>query len=313
MTGCVTSGCERCRCAACKAYAGSVTARRGPAAVQSSGGAEIDVNCFLEIVDNRRPASASTAADARAVAAAARAAPDASRCCSRARCPSVVQGELERMILVGRAARRATSSTRWRSPPASASRAARCARPSACSRSRAWCAPRRTAACSCADLPVEEATRSSTCARRWTSSSAAACAETIAPAALKELRALVERMEQARQGQGRARLPPAQPRFHDRARRARRQRQADRDLPQADQGAEPVPPRSTWPRLAAAGLGRRAPRRSSRRSPRATPTPPAARCSTTSWRARSARIKNHRRRRAAPRAPAERQHEKAAR
>ena len=62
-----------------------------------------------------------------------------------------------------------------------------------------------------------------------------------------------------RQGQGRAALPPAQPALPRPAGRAGGQRQADRDLPQADQGAEPVPAPQPGRRLADAGLGRRAP------------------------------------------------------
>ncbi len=61
------------------------------------------------------------------------------------------------------------------------------------------------------------------------------------------------------QGQGRAPLPPAQPALPRPPGRARRQRQADRDLSQADQGAEPVPPPQPGRRLADADLGGRAP------------------------------------------------------
>ena len=61
------------------------------------------------------------------------------------------------------------------------------------------------------------------------------------------------------QGQGRAALPPAQPALPRSPGRARRQRQADGDLPEADQGAEPVPPPQPGRRLADADLGRRAP------------------------------------------------------
>ena len=74
-------------------------------------------------------------------------------------------------------------------------------------------------------------------------------AESITPAALKEVRALVEQMEQAVKAKDAHNYHLLNLRFHDRARRAGGQRQADRDLPQADQGAEPVPPPEPGRRL----------------------------------------------------------------
>ena len=106
-------------------------------------------------------------------------------------------------------------------------------------------------------------------------------AETITPAQLKEIRALVDAMEQAVKAKDAHNYHLLNLQLPRPPGRAGRQRQADRDLPQADQGAEPVPAPEPGRRLAAADLGRRAPRRSSRRSPRATPRPPAGRCSIT--------------------------------
>jgi hypothetical protein len=96
-------------------------------------------------------------------------------------------------------------------------------------------------------------------------------------------------MEQAVRADDARRLPPAEPAVPRPAGRVRRQPQAGRDLPQAGQGTRAVPPAQPGRQHGAASVGCRAPRRSSRPSPRATPRRPARRCSTTSWKASSAR------------------------
>ena len=109
------------------------------------------------------------------------------------------------------------------------------------------------------DLPVEEAIEIFDLRAAMDELVGRRLAVSIAPAALKEIRGLVEQMEQAVKAKDAHALPPAQPALPRSPGRARRQRQADRDLPEADQGAEPVPPPQSGRRLADADLGRRAP------------------------------------------------------
>ena len=143
------------------------------------------------------------------------------------------------------------------------------------------------------DLPVEEAIEIFDLRAAMDELVGRRLAESIAAPALKEIRSLVDEMEQAVKAQGRARLPPAQPALPRPAGRAGGQRQADRRLPQADQGAEPVPPPEPGRRRADAGLGQRAPadrqgdrlrRRRSRRH---------ARCSDHVMESKERTIKNH--------------------
>ena len=173
---------------------------------------------------------------------------------------SVVQGELERMILSGelRAGRQAHRDGARR-PPRRLARAAARGLPHA--RGSGPGAHREEPRRLRARPPGRRSrSRSSTCAPRWTSSSAAASPSRSRRRQLKEIRAPGRRRWSRRSRRKDAHaLPPAQPALPRPPGRARRQRQADRDLPQADQGAEPVPPPQPGRRLADADLGQRAP------------------------------------------------------
>ena len=250
------------------------------------------VNCFLEIVDNRRGRASNRHADD----VAATAAPHPTiTLLQTSSLTSVVQSELERMILSGELAPGAKLTEVALAARLGVSRgplreAFRMLEEAGLVRTE------KNRGVFVRDIPIEEAIEIFDLRAAMDELVGRRLAETITPAQLKEVRGLVEQMEQARQGQGRARATTCSTcEFHDRAGRARRQRQADRDLPQADQGAEPVPPPQPGRRLADADLGRRAPRRSSRRSPRATPRPPAGRCSTTCIESKERTIKNHQR------------------
>ena len=204
--------------------------------------AKIEVNCFLQIVDNRhriyrnllrRCACASPRPRRRTPTITLL----QTQLAARASC----SGELERMILAGRAApRRQAQRDGARRPPGRLARPgarglphARGVRPRAPREE-----PRRVRAPDPGRGSDEifdlRAALDEFVGRRL--------ADTIAPAALKEIRA-PGRADGAGASRPRTRRattcstsiprPPG---------RARRQRQADRDLPQAGQGAAPVPP-----------------------------------------------------------------------
>ena len=184
------------------------------------------------------------------------------------------------MILSGRTrARRQADRNRARRRD-SASRAGRCAKPSACSRKPAWCAPKRTAASSCATSRSRKPSRSSTCAQPWTSSSADGWPSPSAPRRCARSAALVDAMEQAVRSRGCLQLPPAQPQVPRPSGRIGRQRQAHDDLPQADQGTEPVPQAQPGRWVVDADLRRGASGDRQGDRTRATRTRPARRCST---------------------------------
>ena len=166
-----------------------------------------------------------------------------SRCCSRARCPTLVQRELERMILAGELAAGAKLNEAT-SPSARACRAGRCARRSARSRNRGSSASRRIAACSCARSASRKRTRSSSCAPCSTSSPAGASAQNVEPERRRATCAtLVEPHGQGRGARRPRRVPRRQPRVPRPAGRARRQCEAARTVSAPGQRADPVPAR----------------------------------------------------------------------
>jgi DNA-binding GntR family transcriptional regulator len=155
----------------------------------------------------------------------------------------------------------------------------RCAKRSGCSRKPVWCAPRRTAASSCA-TSRSRSDRDLRPARGDGRAGRPAPRESITPAALREVRGLVDSMEQAVKAKDAYNYHLLNLKFHDRLvelagngkltaiyRKLIKELSLFRRMNLADGWLMPI----------SAGEHRR----SSRRSHRATPKPPARRCSIT--------------------------------
>ena len=206
-----------------------------------------------------------------------------------ARCPMLVQRELERMILAGELRGRRQAQRGRHRRHRSACRAARCARRSARSRNRAWCASRRTAACSCARSASRKPTRSTSCAPRSTNGPAGALAQ-IGDRRARSRAARPRRAHGARRGAGTTSTPTGcstststtgWSTLAGNAKLLATYRRLVNEL-------QPVSAADARAGRDAAGLDARASRDRRQASPRATPPPPDARCTTTSWRAASA-------------------------
>ena len=139
------------------------------------------------------------------------------------------------------------------------------------------------------DLPVEEAIEIFDLRAAMDELVGRRLAAGIAPAALKEIRGLVDQMEQAVKVKDADAYHLLNLRFHDRL----VELAGNRKL--TDVYRKLIKELSLFRRLnltdalADAGLGRRSTGRSSRRSPPATPRPPGAPCTSTSWKARNGR------------------------